>query len=127
VVLPYYLFRVEKHVCLSRDVKVIGAAWRAATRIEARVGDLVQRTGNNQAQVRYSMARRSRSRVTLCGVCTVHKGDEERRFLGLASKPRSTVSPDLASKLVATVLIVWPQNHSLGFPSLGLKTAAAVW
>jgi hypothetical protein len=42
-------------------------------------------------------------------------------FLGLASKPRSTVSPGLASKLVAAVPVVWPQNHSLGFPGLSLK------
>jgi hypothetical protein len=60
-------------------------------------------------------------------VCGLHhaQGDEERGFLGLASKPRSTVSPGLASKPVAMVLVT--QNHSLGFPSLGLKTAAAVW
>jgi hypothetical protein len=44
VVLPYYLFLVEKRVCLSRDVYLIGAVWRAATRIEAGLGDLVQRT-----------------------------------------------------------------------------------
>jgi hypothetical protein len=31
------------------------------------------------------------------------QGDEEHRFLRLASKPRSTVTPDLASKPVATV------------------------
>jgi hypothetical protein len=69
-------------------------------------------------------------------VCALHhaQGDEEHEFLGLASKPRSTVSPDLASKPVATVspglaskpvatvLVVWPQNHSLMFPGLGLKT-----
>jgi hypothetical protein len=55
------------------------------------------------------------------------QGDEERRFLGLASKPRSMVSSDLASKLVATVLLVWPQNHFLGFPNLGLKIVTAVW
>jgi hypothetical protein len=42
-------------------------------------------------------------------------------FLGLASNPRSMFSPGLASKPVATVLVVWPQNHSLGFPDLGLK------
>jgi hypothetical protein len=42
-------------------------------------------------------------------------------FLGLASKPRSMVSPDLVSKPVAMVLMVWPQNHSLGFSDLGLK------
>jgi hypothetical protein len=41
-------------------------------------------------------------------VCGLHRaqGDEERRFLGLASKPRSMVSPGLASKPVATVLVV---------------------
>jgi hypothetical protein len=58
----------------------------------------------------------------MCGLHHV-QGDEEREFLGLASKSRSTVSPSLVSKLVATVLVVWPQNHSFGFPSLGLKIA----
>jgi hypothetical protein len=47
--------------------------------------------------------------------------DTEREFLGLASKSRLTVSPDFASKLIATFLVVWPQNHSIGFPRLGLK------
>jgi hypothetical protein len=36
------------------------------------------------------------------------QGDEERKFLDLASKPRSMVSLSLASKPVATVLVVWP-------------------
>jgi hypothetical protein len=47
-------------------------------------------------------------------VCSLHhaQGDEERRFLSLASKPRSTISPGSASKPVATVLVVWSQNHS---------------
>jgi hypothetical protein len=49
------------------------------------------------------------------------QGDYEHEFFGLASKSRSTVSPGLASKPVATVLVVWPQNHSLGFPGFGLK------
>jgi hypothetical protein len=41
-------------------------------------------------------------------VCDLHhaQGDEERGFLGSASKPRSTVSPGLASKPVAMVLVV---------------------
>jgi hypothetical protein len=76
------------------------------------------------------------------------QGDEECGFIGLASKPKSTVSPSLASKPVATVslslaskpvatvsprlaskpvatvLVVWPQNHSLGFSDLGLKTGS---
>jgi hypothetical protein len=55
VVLPYYLFCVEKCVCLSHD-EVTGAAWRAVTWIEAGVGDLVQRIGDGQAYVRYSVA-----------------------------------------------------------------------
>jgi hypothetical protein len=63
----------------------------------------------------------NRSGDTVCGLHHA-QGDEEREFLSLASKPRSTVSPGLASKSVATVLVVWPQNHSLGFPGLGLKT-----
>jgi hypothetical protein len=57
-------------------------------------------------------------------VCGLHlrQGDEEHEFHGLASKPGSTVSPCLASKPMATILIIWPQNHSLGFLCLGLKT-----
>jgi hypothetical protein len=34
-------------------------------------------------------------------------------FLSLASKPRSTVSSNLASKPIAMIFVVWPQNHSL--------------
>jgi hypothetical protein len=40
------LFRLENCVCLSRGVQVAGAAWRAATRTMAGVGELVQRTGD---------------------------------------------------------------------------------
>jgi hypothetical protein len=38
------LFRSKNHVCLFHGVQVVGAAWRAATRTMAGVGDLVQRT-----------------------------------------------------------------------------------
>jgi hypothetical protein len=48
-------------------------AWQVATKIEAAVGDLVQRTRDGQAQVEYSVAGQSRAQVTLCVVCTVHK------------------------------------------------------
>jgi hypothetical protein len=56
---------------------------------------------------------------TMCGLHRA-QGDDEHMFLGLASKPRSTVSLSLALKLVAmvslslaskpvaTVLVVWP-------------------
>jgi hypothetical protein len=59
----------------------------------------------------------------VCGLYHA-QGDEERGFLDLASKPRSIVSPDLSSKPMATVPVVWPQNHLLGFPGLGLKTGS---
>jgi hypothetical protein len=67
-------------------------------RNEAGVGDSVERTGDGQAQVVYLVAGQSSGRVTLCTVCTVHKVMRSTGFL------------------------VQPQNHSLGFPSLGLKT-----
>jgi hypothetical protein len=39
---------LENRVCLSRGVQVVGAAWRAATRTVAGVGNLVQRTGDGR-------------------------------------------------------------------------------
>jgi hypothetical protein len=59
-------------------------------------------------------------------VCGLNRaqGDEVHGYLGSASKPRPMVSPCLASKSVAMVLVVWPQNRSLRFPSLGLKTGS---
>jgi hypothetical protein len=64
-----------------------------------------------------------RSGDTVCGLHHA-QGDEEHMFLTLASKPRSAVSPGLASKPVATIPVVWPQNYSLGFPGLDLKTGS---
>jgi hypothetical protein len=42
------LFHLENHVCLSRGVQVVGAAWCAATSTVAGVGDLVRRTGDGR-------------------------------------------------------------------------------
>jgi hypothetical protein len=72
---------VEKRICLSRDVQVTGTIWRAVMRIEAGVGDLVQRIMDSQAQVGYSVVGRSRGRVTLCMVCTVNKETRGASFL----------------------------------------------
>jgi hypothetical protein len=47
-----------------------------------------------------------RSGDAMCGRYRTH-GDEESDFLGLPSKPRSTVSLGLASKLVALGFLVW--------------------
>jgi hypothetical protein len=50
-------------------------------RIEVGVGDVLQRTGDSQAQVRYSIAERLRGRVTLCAVYTMHKETRSTGFL----------------------------------------------
>jgi hypothetical protein len=82
----HQLVHLENHVCLSRGVQVIDVAWRAATRIVATVGDLVWRTQDGQALVRYSVSRRSGGRVTLCVVYTVHV---EMRSAGFLVEPRN--------------------------------------
>jgi hypothetical protein len=51
-----YLSHMKNRVSLSHGVQVTDVARRAVTRIMAGVGDLVQRTGDGQAQVRYSVA-----------------------------------------------------------------------
>jgi hypothetical protein len=50
-------------------------------RIVARVGDLVEMAGDDQAQVKYSVAGRSGGQVTLCAVCTMHKETKSVSFL----------------------------------------------
>jgi hypothetical protein len=72
---------VENHVCLSRGVQVIGAAWRAATRIMAGVADLVQRTGDGRTGQILSGRTIERSGDTVCDLYRA-QGDEEREFLG---------------------------------------------
>jgi hypothetical protein len=51
-------------------------------------------------------------------VCGLHRaqGDDERRFLAFASKPRLMFSPDLASNPVASSFPVWAS-----------KPTATVW
>jgi hypothetical protein len=71
---------VQKHVCLSCEVKVVNVTWRAATMIVARVGDLVWRIEDDQAQVGYSVAGRLGGRVTPCAICIIHV--EEARSVG---------------------------------------------
>jgi hypothetical protein len=58
----------------------------------------MQRTGNGQAQVGYSVTGRSGDRVMLCAVCTVHIETRSTSFL------------------------VEPQNHGRRFSGLCLKT-----
>jgi hypothetical protein len=57
-------------------------------------------------------------------VCGLHhaQGDEEHGFLGLASKPSSTVSPGLASKPVVTVCQRFGLKTTVTVSWLGLRT-----
>jgi hypothetical protein len=73
------LFRLENRVCLSRGVHVVGAAWRAATRIVAGVRDLVQRIEDSYTGRVLGGRAIERSGGTVCGL---HRADEEHGFLG---------------------------------------------
>jgi hypothetical protein len=68
-------------------------------------------------------------------MCGLHhaKGDEQCEFLGLASKPRSAISPSLASKPMAQFLglclktevdglVIWSSKSPRWFLGLDLKT-----
>jgi hypothetical protein len=72
---------VENRVCLSRDVQVVGAAWRAAMRIMAGVGDLVQSTRNGRTVRVLGSRMIGRSGDAVCGLHRA-RGDDERGFLG---------------------------------------------
>jgi hypothetical protein len=75
------LFCLENHVCLSHGVQVAGAAWRAATRTVAGVGDLMQRTEDGRTG--WVLGGRAVERSGGI-VCDLHlaRGDNEREFLG---------------------------------------------
>jgi hypothetical protein len=72
---------LENRVCWSRGVQVIGAAWRAATRTMAGVGDLVQRTGDGRTGRVFGGRAVERSGGAVCGL-HLARGDLERGFLG---------------------------------------------
>jgi hypothetical protein len=83
---------LENHLCLSHGLQVAGAAWRAATRIVAGVGDLVQRIGDGCTGRVLDDRAIERSSDAVYGLHHA-RGDEERGFLGcrfvsdLISKP----------------------------------------
>jgi hypothetical protein len=57
---------------LSRSVQVAGAAWRAATRTMAGVGDLVQRTGDGRTGRVLDDWVVERSGGAMCGLHLAH-------------------------------------------------------
>jgi hypothetical protein len=76
-------------------------------RIMTGVGVLVQRTGDSQGQVGYSVAGRSRGWVTLCVVCTVHMRRGARVFW-LNLKTKVGGFPGLGLKPGSCGLVIWP-------------------
>jgi hypothetical protein len=69
---------------------VAGAPWHAVMRIMAGVEDLVQRTGDGRTSQVLDGRAVKRSGGVMCGLyCAC--ADEERGFLGSASKTKSTV------------------------------------
>jgi hypothetical protein len=66
---------------LSRGVQVAGAAWRAAMRIVAGVGDLVQRTGDGRTDRVLGGRAIERLGGAMFGLHHA-RGDVEHRFLG---------------------------------------------
>jgi hypothetical protein len=101
-VLPLSLFHLENRVCLSRGVQVAGAAWWAARRIVAGLGDLMQRIGDGRTGRVLGGRTIGRSGDT---VCSLHRtrGYEEREFLGWASKLRSMICQWFGLKITGTV------------------------
>jgi hypothetical protein len=78
------------------------------------------------AQIRYSVADRSRGQVTSCAVYTVHM---ETRSVGFLVEPqnqgRRFVS-GLALKPLGRFYLFWSQNRQLRFGDLSLKITATV-
>jgi hypothetical protein len=60
---------------------VAGATWRAATRIVARIGDLVQRTGDGRTGRVLGGRTIESSGGAMCGLHCA-RGNEEREFHG---------------------------------------------
>jgi hypothetical protein len=113
-------------------------AWHATTRIMAGVGDLVQRTGDGRTGHLLSGQAIERSGGAVCRLYRARR-DEERGFLGWASKRRSmvcqrfglkptgTIFSGLASKPVAMVFSGWVSKPVLSVsPGLGLKPVVTV-
>jgi hypothetical protein len=77
------------------------------------------------AQVGYSVAGRSRGRVAMCAVCTVHV---EMRSTGFLVEPQNQgrrFESGLGSKPLGQFSLFWPQNRWLRFLGLGLKIGSS--
>jgi hypothetical protein len=95
--------------------------------IEAGVEDLMQRTKNGQAQVEYSVAGRSRGRVMLCMVYTVHKETRSACFLVWPQNQGRQFLPVWPQNRWLRVSRFGPQNRQLRFGDLSHKIIAMVF
>jgi hypothetical protein len=86
---------------------------------------LVQRIGDGQVQVGYSVAGQSGGQMTLCAVCTIHMDMRSIVFLVWPQNQGLRFVSSLALKPLAQILLDWPQNWWLGFPDLGLKIGSS--
>jgi hypothetical protein len=76
--------------------------WRAATRIMAGVGDLVQKTEDGRTGRLLGGQAIKRSDNAVCGLHYARE-DEEHGFLGSTSKPKSTVCQWFGLKTTETI------------------------
>jgi hypothetical protein len=86
----------------------------------AGVEDLVQRTGDGQAQVGYSVAGRSGGRLMPCVVYTVHMEMRSTSFL-VESQNQGQRFPGLGLQTGSSGLVIWTSKSPGWFPGLGLK------
>jgi hypothetical protein len=112
---------------LSRDVQVTGAAWWAAMRIVAGVGDLVQRIDDDRTGRVLGDWTIGRSGDAVCGLHRARR-DEEHGFLEGASKSRSTDYHWFGLKITG-MLFQWfgIKNTGMVFSGLYSKSVATVF
>jgi hypothetical protein len=101
---------LENRVCLSRGVQVAGAAWRAAMKIMAGVGDLAQRTGDGHTG-RVLGDRTVERWAAPCAVCIWHMETRSAGFLVEPQNQGRRFVSGLASKSLGRFFLVWPQNQ----------------
>jgi hypothetical protein len=85
----------------------------------------VQRTEDGQAQVGYSLTRRSRGQVTPCAVCTVDKEMKSSSFL-VEPQNQSRQFHDLGLKTDSSGLVILASKSPGWFHGLDLKTKLAM-
>jgi hypothetical protein len=74
------------------------------------------------AQVGYSVAGRSRGRVTPCAVCTWHVETRSASFLVEPQNQGGGGFPGLSLKTGSSGLVIWASKSPRQFLGLGLKT-----